>query len=374
MFGNSQPQVWAVIGGQAGSEGKGKVAAQLAFERNPRYAVCAFSPNAGHTAYDREGVKHVFHQIPVGTLNPETIGVIGPGSLVDPKLLAKEVREFGLGPDRLKVDYRAWGISPADKDEEARTMNAISSTCQGVGVAMERRVSRHRGSADLSLFLDGRKWEEYFTDTTELLMGAYAAGETIQIEGSQGIDIDLIHGIQYPYCTSRSVLAGTVASDCGFPAGLVDRVVIVCRTYPIRVGNAFDKQGNQIGWSGPVPADSLELSWQDITQLSGSPEPLLERTTVTQKVRRIFTWSPSRFRRAVWLNGATDVYLNFVNYVDWRFNQATDGQAVPEEAWENLRRWAEHYELDLREIAALGTGPLNDQVLSPEYGYERVVD
>ena len=42
-------KVTVVVGGMAGSEGKGKVAGYLALHDDMTHAICNFMPNAGHT-------------------------------------------------------------------------------------------------------------------------------------------------------------------------------------------------------------------------------------------------------------------------------------------------------------------------------------
>ena len=54
--------VTVVVGGQYGSEGKGKVSAILAKEMDATAVVRCGGPNSGHTVYDDSGRKYVFRQ------------------------------------------------------------------------------------------------------------------------------------------------------------------------------------------------------------------------------------------------------------------------------------------------------------------------
>src|SRR5260370_41612556 len=92
------------------------------------------------------------------------------------------------------------------------------------------------------------------------------------------------------------------------------------RTYPIRV------EGN----SGPM---GNELNWQVISDRSGIPlDELLaaERTTTTDKKRRVAEFDWNLLRKAASLNGPTDIALTFADYITVdnrkarRFEQLTD--------------------------------------------------
>ena len=94
-------------------------------------------------------------------------------------------------------------------------------------------------------------------------------------------------------------------ADAGIAPANVNRVVMVCRTYPIRVG----------GPSGPL---GMELSYEQIALRSGLDEVELrqkELTTTTGRQRRFGEFDWREFRRAVQLNSPTDLALTFVDYL-----------------------------------------------------------
>ena len=62
--------------------------------------------------------------------------------------------------------------------------------------------------------------------------------------------------------------------EVGLSPRLIDEIVMVVRTFPIRVG----------GPSGPF-AD--EISWEEIARISGAPQALPEYTSVTKRLRRV---------------------------------------------------------------------------------------
>ena len=80
---------------------------------------------------------------------------------------------------------------------------------------------------------------------------------------------------------------------------MIRLAITTCRTLPIRVG----------GTSGDCYADQEELTWEE---LDLPPE----RTTVTNRVRRIFTYSKMQIEEACWWCRPDLVFLNFANYVD----------------------------------------------------------
>jgi adenylosuccinate synthase len=354
-----------VLGGQAGSEGKGKVAGLLAHDERPDIAVCAFSANAGHTAIHPDGRKVVVHQVPIGCSYNNVRGLIGPGAAIYLPRLLREIEELGLSPERLGIDSRAMIITEEDREEERVLLGPISSTIQGVGAAYIRRIRRN---ADTTLARNTDELLPYIVDVKTELAVAYSHGARIQVEGSQGYDLDILHGLDYPHCTSRSVTLAAVANDCGMPVGLIDRSVLVFRTYPIRVGNVFDPTGTiMTGWSGPIPEDSQELDWNTITQLSGSKTPLCEMTTVTGKVRRIYTWSRRRYIESVWMNDATDLFITFADYLDASLHGQNEASAAQ---WDALVEWL-RAKTTLGDVPVgrfpvllgFGTGPCHDGVL-----------
>ena len=79
----------AVIGGQWGDEGKGKIVDLLSRDVKivARYQGGA---NAGHTVYQKDN-KVVLHQIPTGALRENCICILGNGMVVDPVGILEEI-------------------------------------------------------------------------------------------------------------------------------------------------------------------------------------------------------------------------------------------------------------------------------------------
>lgn len=62
--------VTVIVGGQFGSEGKGKVAHFFAQEKKAAVAIRVGGPNSGHTVIDSSGSPIVFRQLPTAALLP----------------------------------------------------------------------------------------------------------------------------------------------------------------------------------------------------------------------------------------------------------------------------------------------------------------
>jgi adenylosuccinate synthase len=96
-------------------------------------------------------------------------------------------------------------------------------------------------------------------------------------------------------------------SDAQVHPNYLGNVMLTIRTYPIRVGNIY-KDDELIGYSGPFYPDSKELTWGEIK------EPA-EKTTVTNRVRRVASFSKLQYERALHYIKPTHVFLNFSNYL-----------------------------------------------------------
>ena len=104
---------YAVIGGQWGDEGKGKVIDYLAGDVDSvvRYAG---GNNAGHTVVDDKGTFQL-HLVPSGICWPDVYGIIGNGVVVDPDVLVSELTEIsarGIDTSKLFISERAHVIMP----------------------------------------------------------------------------------------------------------------------------------------------------------------------------------------------------------------------------------------------------------------------
>src|SRR5882724_10878088 len=95
--------VTAVVGGQFGSEGKGKVAHLLAKQDGAKFAIRVGGPNSGHTVIAESGERLVLRQLPTAALLPNVQALLPAGSYIDPQVLKRESGILGIGPNRLRI-------------------------------------------------------------------------------------------------------------------------------------------------------------------------------------------------------------------------------------------------------------------------------
>jgi adenylosuccinate synthase len=293
-----------IVGGQFGSEGKGQIAAHI----SPEYdcLVRIGGPNAGHTVFERP-YNHVFHLLPSGThRSPNAKLLIGPGAVLNLNKIMEEIRSFGIEADRLVIDENATIISEEDIKNEQKVKDTISSTAQGVGMATANNViARLKGDDKHKAKQFTKELRPFLGSTADELEKLYRDGKKILLEGTQGTALSLHHGI-YPFVTSRDTSVSGCLSEAGISPKRVRKIIMVTRTYPIRVG----------GTSGPFV--SQEIDMKTVATRSGKNATELvqkEITTTTKKNRRIAEFSWSLFRRACELNSPTDIALTFTDYI-----------------------------------------------------------
>ncbi|KKN29167.1 hypothetical protein LCGC14_0846730 [marine sediment metagenome] len=293
-----------VIGGQYGSEGKGAFVAHLTDPRfqgnkNPFLVVRTGGPNAGHSMKYNDEVFKMRH-IPCAWHNPNAVLALGPGAVIDPEYLLEEeipqVEAAGISiRDRFFIDPMCAIITDEDRQEGKKRIATIGGTGKGVGGATARRVLREGPIA--------RDWpslQPFLRDVSELSNTFSSA--TILIESTQGFGLSLTRSGFYPYTTNRDITPGAVMNESGVSFCGEEDVVLVLRTFPIRVA----------GPSGPMVD---EISWEELERQSdGYIKP--ERTTVTNKIRRVGLWDPDLARQAVIACSPAAIALTFFDY--WR--------------------------------------------------------
>jgi adenylosuccinate synthase len=114
--------VSVVVGGQFGSEGKGKVALELARLRGAVAAIRVGGSNSGQTAIDASGEARIFRQLPTAALLPDVACVIGAGSYIQPDVLLGEIADADISPARVLVDPDAMLIQPEHRDRSGKAV------------------------------------------------------------------------------------------------------------------------------------------------------------------------------------------------------------------------------------------------------------
>ena len=385
------------VGAQWGDEGKGKIVDWLALSAE---LVVRFQGgnNAGHTLIV-DGEKTVLHLVPSGILQPGAVNLIGPGVVVDPRVLLKELDEVkakgALGdPSRMRVSGRAhvildWHVALDKARDEARAGGAIGTTGRGIGPCYEDKVSRRgirvadlldppslRAAVDRNateknfeltqvhgwkpvdadaLFDElvelGRRLEPYVDHTGRILDRALREGRNVLFEGAQGTFLDIDHGT-YPYVTSSNCVAGAVCTGAGVGPTRIDRVLGITKAYTTRVGG------------GPFPSEDTGEGG-DWLGTRGN-----EFGATTGRKRRCGWLDMVVLREAAIVNGFTHLAVNKLDILsgrrelplarEWRIDGKTtqdfpmtlDEVARAEPIYETLPGWEEDI-TGVREFAAL---------------------
>lgn len=302
-----------IVGGGYGSEGKGNIAFYLA----PEYDVLirVGGPNAAHKVYLPSGEVFTHFSLPSGTQAGQAGLILGPGAVVYPPQLLQEIAMCDVTKDRLSIDPHVMIIEESDIAAEQGLVGSIGSTASGTGQATARRLLR---GDEVRLAKDVAELRPYIRPTYQLLESAYATGKRIMLEGTQGSGLSLHHG-PYPFVTSRDTNVAGCLAEAGIAPRRARRVILVVRSYPIRVA----------GNSGPL---STELTWEEIESRSGlTGLAEKEHTSKTGRLRRVGEPEWDLLRRAAVLNAPTDIALTFADYLGhgnseaWRFEQLTQG-------------------------------------------------
>jgi adenylosuccinate synthase len=324
----------ALVGTQWGDEGKGKVTDLLA-EHTDLVVRYQGGNNAGHTIVV-EGERYALHLVPTGVLYPHVIPVIGPGVVVDPRVLIEELevlQERGIDTSKLLVSGNAHLIMPyhleLDRVTERRLgSNSLGTTKRGIGPAYADKASRiglrvqdlldpKIFSAKLTVALKeknllltrvygrlpleqediereylelARTLEPHITDTDPVVQGALDDGKTVLFEGAQATLLDLDHGT-YPYVTSSNPIAGGACAGAGVGPRDITRIIGISKAYCTRVG------------SGPFPSEADPADGEILVEAGQ------EYGTTTGRKRRCGWFDAVAGRFAARLNTLTELVV-----------------------------------------------------------------
>jgi len=301
-----RPGLNVVLDAQWGSTGKGKLSGFLG-QFYPKFSCSSFGPNAGHTFVDDMGKATVFKFLSTAPLVCGCPALVMPDSVIEVETLLNEAKLINTD---VYVHPRTAILTPDDEKSAKVTGRHLAGTMKGTGHAIAKKMLRIEGTKLAKDVLPA----SMIADTCEMVRKAVRNKETVLMEMSQGFDLSLNHGHDYPYLTSRDITIGAALNSCGCPHTAVSQVIGCMRVYPIRVGNV------EKGWSGPCHPDQMELTWGDVATQAGGPKDLVEKTTVTQRVRRVFTFSMMQMKRFVEVNDPDWLFLNFIHYLDWNMH------------------------------------------------------
>ena len=332
---------FAVIGGQWGDEGKGKVIDYLA-ELVSGVVRYAGGNNAGHTVVNDKG-EFQLHLVPSGICWPDVYGIIGNGVVVDPEVLLGELNglwERGIDTDKLFISDRAHVIMPYHilldaLEEKARGSSAIGTTGRGIGPTYMDKTARMgirvgdlldpetlRPRLEQTLSFKnkvitavygceplsteeimekslewGNQLRPYVSPTEQIVQDLLEKDENILLEGAQGTLLDLDHG-SYPYVTSSSPSIGGACTGLGIQPQAIRGVLGVYKAYSTRVGG------------GPMPTEvfgEAADAWREMANEFG---------VTTGRARRVGWFDAVAGRYSQQVNGFTGMVLTRLDILD----------------------------------------------------------
>jgi len=322
-----------IVGGQFGDEGKGKIVSYLCWKNN--YDIVArggVGPNAGHTVVYNDGVKeeeYKIRQLPSGFVNLKARLLIGPGVLINPDVLQKEISDFEKFniAKRLNIDYQCGIIEKEHIERDAGNKflsEKIGTTKTGCGPAQEDRVKRIGKLAS-----DIESLKKFLCDVPMEINKAIEENKKILIEGTQGFGLSLFHGT-YPYVTSKDTTASAILSDVGVGPKNVDEVIVVFKSYVSRVGEGSFK---------------TEISQEESEKLG-----IEEYGTVTRRRRRIGMFDFELAKRSVKINSATYIALTNIDRL-FKCNGVRKYEDLPDNAKKFIEKIEEETKVPVKYIS-----------------------
>lgn len=334
-------KVLAILGGQWGDEGKGKLVDLLSnsFDVVARYHG---GHNAGHTV--KFGAQHfALHLLPAGIVRGRT-AIIGPGVVVDLEALLTEIdalRAAGVEiGENLMLSDRAAVILPYHRRLDAARENAageakLGTTLRGIGPAYESLAARRAvrvaelyrpatlaarvgaiaeetgallaamGQKDVPsaaavlemLGPAAERLKVHVADTGRYLRQRLKAGGTLLAEGAHGAMLDLCAGT-YPFVTSSHCTSGAVSSGLEISPKSLDASMLVLKAYTTRVG------------AGPFPTELHDATGEYLRKRGN------EYGTSTGRPRRTGWFDAVVARTAVELSGADAVAITKLDCLD----------------------------------------------------------
>lgn len=303
-----RPQgIHAIVDGQFGSTGKGVLAAWLArkaIEAEIWIEGCIYSggPNSGHTFYHGTE-KHVLKQLPTTAVaaslitGKTEIAYLSAGAIIRPDILFAEAERYPKVT--IYVHPQAAVVTEEDaQSERVGSISAVAGTRSGTGACLARKIKRDPLAV----------WKAVGPELYTTPDNVHTLDHAIQphrgfyfMEVSQGFSLGLNSDF-YPKVTSRECTVMQGLADARIPPSGLAKTYMSLRTFPIRVGNI---EGHS---SGEWYDDQTEIAWSDLGVTA-------ELTTVTQRERRVATFSFKQLQEAIEANDPDWLFINFLNYL-----------------------------------------------------------
>lgn len=270
-----------IVGTGWGDEGKGKITDYL----SKKFDICVRfqgGNNAGHTIKFNNN-KYALNLIPSGIFNQNIQNIMSNGMVIDLKALVNEInmlKSKGFDCENLHISDRAHVLFPYHIQldeifENIKGNDKVGTTKKGIGPcytdksmrigirigdllnkdSFYKKLSQNVEYVNKILSIFNSKtfdvselYNEYTSyaniikphikDTSLFLMNALNENKKILFEGAQGIMLCLDHGT-YPYVTSSSPSAASVALNCGIPPQSIQKVLGITKSYATRVGEGM---------------------------------------------------------------------------------------------------------------------------------------
>lgn len=329
---------YVVVGTQWGDEGKGKVVDLLGSHVD---MVVRFQGgnNAGHTVVV-DGNKTVLHLLPSGVLNHDALCVIGPGVVVNPFVLLKEMETLesqGAKTDNIRISDRAHILMPYhvrldELEEESDSKYRVGTTKNGIGPCYADKYSRIGmrmcDLRDWDVFCEKLKETLAFKnavitkvygaepfdydelveqfrpvreklvpmmiDATDVVNNALDEDKTVLFEGAQANMLDINYGT-YPFVTSSSPTAAGVLEGVGVGARALGHIIGIVKAYSTRVGE------------GPFVTEQLNATGDALREKGA------EYGATTGRPRRLGWLDLPVVRQAVRINGLTELAITKID-------------------------------------------------------------
>ena len=326
----------AIIGGQWGDEGKGKIV-DLLSKNTHLVARYQGGSNAGHTVYYKNN-KIVLHQIPSGIVRGKKICILGKGMVIDPIGFVEEIKYLQSNnivyQNRILIDYYSHIVTPIhkliDKTTEKKSKNRIGTTCKGIGPTYQDKYQRIGIRAIEILDMEKLKLKiekrletaiykkeidkedvkqlnfknfynackfisQFIFDTFPIIFKSM--NKNILIEGAQGTLLDIDHGT-FPYVTSSNCSSGGISTGLGIPGNKLNAIIGIFKAYVTRVGN------------GPFPTELFDNDGQKLQSIGK------EVGATTGRKRRCGWFDLVAAKYSIKVNGVTAVALTKLDVLD----------------------------------------------------------
>lgn len=337
--------VKAIVGGNWGDEGKGKMTDLLAAQSDivVRYQGGA---NAGHTIINEYG-KFALHLLPSGIFRKGVTNVLSQGVALNLKKFFDELddlTERGVPSPDIKISNRAQVVMPyhilIDKLEEERLGSKMfGSTKSGIApfysdkyLKIGVQVSDLFDDSELKEKIDSNcevknkilkniyntlpldentiynelisyrdRIKPFICDTTLFLNNAIKQGKNILLEGQLGALKDPDNGI-YPFTSSSSPLAGFASVGAGIPPYDIKEIVTVVKAY------------SSCGGAGAFVSEIFGEEAATLRRIGGDSG---EYGATTGRPRRMGWFDTVATRYGCMLQGTTEITLSLIDVLGY---------------------------------------------------------